>query len=279
MIQAPAFFSDLAHPRGARIALCVQYDGSPYVGWQLQPHLPHLKTVQGELERALGSICAAPVRVHCAGRTDSGVHGIAQWVHFNLPAQRSLKACVIGTNGLLPASVRVTDACVVPQGFHARHSARSRTYDYLVINAPVYPALLVKRALWVREPLDVSAMESALQALLGEQDFSAFRASACQSRTPMRYLSEVQVLVRGEYLQFRVRANAFLHHMVRNIVGSALEVGKGEQSADWLGELLHGRDRSKAGPTAPAHGLYLTAVEYPREFSVPAVAAPPFLLS
>lgn len=233
--------------------------------------------MQQEVERALTQLCAAAVRVHCAGRTDTGVHATAQWVHFDLPASRSLKACVVGANAQLPASVRVADARVVAADFHARHSARRRSYDYLIANTSVAPALLAQRCLWFRDALDTDAMEQSLTALLGEQDFSAFRAAACQSRTPMRYLEAANVWRSGDFVQVRLTANAFLHHMVRNIVGSLLEVGRGERGPDWLAHLLASRDRTLAAATAPPHGLYLTAVDYPAEHAIPGIPRPPFL--
>lgn len=259
------------------MALCVQYDGAPYCGWQAQPQLPHLQTVQGELQRALSRVADHPIVVHCAGRTDTGVHGVAQWVHFDLPVARSVKACVVGVNSRLPPSIRVVDAKPVAKNFHARHSALARSYDYLIANTAVAPALLADRVVCIRDPLDAGRMEESLQPLFGEQDFSAFRASSCQSSTPMRCLSEARVVRRGDYVQVRVTANAFLHHMVRNIVGSLLEVGTGERAASWLGELLNGRDRTRSGATAPAHGLYLSRVHYPEQHGLPLMPLPLFL--
>lgn len=255
----------------------MQYDGTPYAGWQAQPQLPHVTTVQGEVERALGTIFDAPVRVHCAGRTDTGVHALGQWIHLQLPADRSIKACIVGGNAQLPPSIRLLNALPVGDDFHARHSALARSYDYLIANTAVAPALLVHRALWVRDRLDENAMQRALRPLLGEQDFSAFRAASCQSTTPMRCLMEVSVLRQGDYVQLRLTANAFLHHMVRNITGSLIAVGRGERDPGWMQELLRGRDRTVAAATAPPHGLYLTRVTYPRELAFPAADAMPFL--
>ena len=261
---------------GQRIALRIEYDGTPYSGWQAQPQLPGVTTVQQTLEAALGAVAAADVRVHCAGRTDTGVHATAQWVHFDAPAARSLKSWIVGGNAQLPASVRIADGAVPGGDFHARYSAVARQYDYLIANTPTAPALLADRALWVRDPLDAAAMHRALQLILGERDFSAFRAASCQSTTPMRFLEAASVARRGDWLRVRLRANAFLHHMGRNLVGSLLAVGSGAAGEDWLAELLAGRDRTRAGATAPPHGLYLTQVAYPPAFGL--APAPPLPL-
>lgn len=262
---------------GQRIALCIEYDGTAFSGWQAQPHLQAVDTIQESVEAALGAVAAKPVRVHCAGRTDTGVHATAQWIHFDAPSERSLKSWIVGGNTQLPDSVRITNGCAVADTFHARHSARARQYDYLIANTPTASALLAHRALWVRAPLDEARMQRALQGILGEQDFSAFRAAACQSRTPMRHLASASVERRGPYLQVRLIANAFLHHMVRNIVGSLIPIGLREVPVDWLATLLRGRDRTQAAATAPPHGLYLTAVEYPPEFGLPPATALPML--
>ena len=241
MAEAPPGFSAEALAAGTRIALRVEYDGSGYSGWQSQPHLPHVVTVQDTLERALSQVAAAPVRVHCAGRTDAGVHATAQWIHFDAPAERSLKSWIVGGNAQLPPSVRVADGCAVPGEFHARHSATARRYDYLIHNAATASALLAGRALWVRDRMDEDRMHRALQEILGERDFSAFRATSCQSRTPMRCLMAASVERRGTLLRVRLIANAFLHHMVRNIVGSLLPIGQSSAPAAWLAELLEHR--------------------------------------
>lgn len=266
--QSAGPFSTRPLPAGQRIALRIEYDGSGYCGWQAQPHLPHASTVQATLEAALAAIATVPVRVHCAGRTDTGVHATAQWVHFDQPVQRSLKSWIVGGNAQLPPEVRIADGVAVSMDFHARHSAVARRYDYVIANTPTAPALWAHRALWVRGALDAGAMHRALQALLGEQDFSAFRAASCQSRTPMRFLESALVRRHGDYLQLRLVANAFLHHMVRNIVGSALEVGAKRQPEAWLGDLLSGRDRTLAAATAGPQGLYLTGVRYPAVFDI-----------
>jgi tRNA pseudouridine38-40 synthase len=247
----------------------VEYDGSPYCGWQAQPQLPQIQTVQTEVERALSQIAAQAIRVHCAGRTDTGVHATAQWLHFDAPSARSLKSWLVGGNAQLAPSIRLTAVYAVGADFHARHSATARQYDYLIANTPTASAILAGRSLWVREALDAERMHRSLQPLLGERDFSAFRAASCQSTTPMRFLEHADVRRRGDFLQLRVVANAFLHHMVRNIVGSALQVGLGLRPEGWLAELLEGRDRTRAAATAPPDGLYLSGVRYAPEWGLP----------
>ena len=255
-------------PEGSRIACRVEYNGSHYNGWQTQPHL-NVHTVQQELECALSEVAATPVRVHCAGRTDTGVHGHAQIVHFDTPVVRAPKAWVLGANSTLARDVRVHWAVPVEQGFHARFSALSRRYRYVIANALVRPAMLGGQVTWHRYPLDEQLMHREAQALLGEQDFSAFRAAACQSTTPMRNVQQVQVRRQGQLVVIDIKANAFLHHMVRNIVGSLLAVGSGRKGEGWINQLLHQGDRTLAADTAPPDGLYLVDVEYPPHFSLP----------
>ncbi|MEM6604684.1 MAG: tRNA pseudouridine(38-40) synthase TruA [Pseudomonadota bacterium] len=277
MVSQP--LSDEPLPIESRVALCVEYDGSPFAGWQRQPQHQALQTVQGCVEAALTKIAAAPVTLSCAGRTDTGVHATAQWVHFDPPVSRSLKAWLVGANAQLPKEVRLVRALGAPADFHARHSAVMRQYDYLIHNSASASALLAERVLWHRRTLDAAAMDDALKPLIGENDFSSFRAASCQSRSPMRYLAAASVESQGTLLRVRLRANAYLHHMVRNIVGSLLEVGQGSQTRQWLGELLELRDRTRAGPTAPPHGLYLTQVEYPERFAIPQIGALPYFPS
>lgn len=235
--------------------------------------------MQGELEKALSCVANEPVRVHCAGRTDSGVHGYGQIVHFDAPVARSAKSWIMGTNAALPDDVRVHWARAVSSEFHARFSAQARRYRYLIANTPVRPALLVGKVAWHHRPLDAAAMHQAAQCLLGERDFSAFRAAACQSSTPMRRVHRVRVSRREEFVIIEIQANAFLHHMVRNIAGSLIAVGDSRRPVAWLAELLEGRDRTAAADTAPASGLYLVDVEYSSQFSLPATPAGPNLLS
>jgi tRNA pseudouridine38-40 synthase len=218
------------------------------------------------------------VRVSCAGRTDAGVHGHGQVIHFDAPVERSAKAWVLGANANLPADVRVHWAVQVPADFHARFSALARRYRYIIADTAVRPALLGGQVAWQRRALDHRAMHAAAQSLLGEQDFSAFRAATCQSRGPMRNVHSLDVSRRGDLVVIDIKANAFLHHMVRNIAGSLMAVGLGRRSPEWIGQLLAGRDRSVAADTAPAAGLYLVDVDYPPRFALPATPYGPLLL-
>jgi tRNA pseudouridine38-40 synthase len=226
--------------------------------------------VQHAVETALGFVADAPLAVTCAGRTDAGVHAACQVVHFDSEAARSVRAWLMGGNSRLPASVRFLWCHATPENFHARYSARARRYRYRILNRKVAPALQRQWNSWERLPLDAPAMHRAAQALLGEHNFSAYRTAQCQARHPNRDLQEIVVAREGEVVTIEVQANAFLHHMVRNIVGSLLLVGRGEQPESWPGELLRGRDRTVAGPTAPPAGLVFLAPFYPAEFGLPA---------
>jgi tRNA pseudouridine38-40 synthase len=243
-----------------RIALGLEYDGSRFLGWQTQPGGG---TVQDAVEKAISAIAAAPTPVVCAGRTDRGVHALGQVLHFDTDAVRPEGAWVRGVNALLPESIAVRWAEPVDEDFHARFSAHARTYRYVLLNRAERPALAARHAGWFHGALDVGAMRKAAQALVGEHDFSAFRSSECQARTPVRVLHSIEIDPRGERIDFVLRANAFLHHMVRNIVGSLVYVGKGRHSADWLRGVLEARSRARAAPTFAAEGLYLESVEYP----------------
>jgi len=265
-------------PAGGRVACRVEYDGSRYSGWQAQPHLD-VQTVQTTLETALAVVAAAPLRVHCAGRTDSGVHAYNQIVHFDAPVVRSAKAWVLGGNGNLPFDVRLHWAVPVVEEFHARFSALSRRYRYVIANTPVRPALLGRQLTWQKQPLDASIMHREAQHLLGELDFSAFRAAACQSSSPMRNVHSVSVVRRGELIVIDIKANAFLHHMVRNIAGSLMAVGSARKPSGWIKELLALGDRTAAADTAAADGLYLVDVEYPSHFALPVTPYGPLLLA
>lgn len=251
-----------------RIALGLEYHGGGYAGWQAQ-HDPRLPTIQAALERALGRVAARPVTTVCAGRTDAGVHAGAQVVHFDTDAQRPLRAWVLGTNAWLPRDISVQWARVVPDDFHARFSAEYRRYRYLILSRPQRPALLAGAVCHERRTLDEGQMHTAAQALLGERDFSAFRAAGCQSRTPMRRVERIAVERHGELIVIDIRANAFLLHMVRNIAGSLLAIGRGERAPGWMEELLAGGDRTRAGVTAPAQGLYLVEVGYAARWGLP----------
>jgi tRNA pseudouridine38-40 synthase len=229
--------------------------------------------VQDAVEAALGFVADEAVAVTCAGRTDAGVHAAGQVVHFDSEAARDERAWLLGGNSRLPASVRFLWCRAVSAEFHARYSARARRYRYCILNRAVPPALQRQWLSWERRPLDAAAMHRAAQALVGEHDFSAFRTAQCQAKHPRRELQEISVAREGEVVAIEVQANAFLHHMVRNIVGSLLLVGRGEQPEAWIGELLRGRDRTLAGPTAPASGLVFLGPRYPAGFALPAEAS------
>jgi tRNA pseudouridine38-40 synthase len=243
-----------------RIALHVEYDGAGFCGWQTQPAGCG---VQDALERALAAVATAPVATVCAGRTDAGVHALMQVVHFDPPAERPLSAWVRGVNAHLPDGVAVLDARPVETGFDARGSALERCYRYRLLNHPVRPALDLRRCGWEHAPLDVDAMRAAARLVLGRHDFSAFRAAECQAKTPVRELRRVDIERDGCWIEFGLAADAYLHHMVRNLVGALLSVGRGRHPVPWIGELLASRDRSRGAPTAPAGGLYLAEVRYP----------------
>jgi tRNA pseudouridine38-40 synthase len=265
-------------PDGERIALVVEYNGAGYNGWQLQAG-SHVSTVQAELEAALGKIANQQVRVSCAGRTDTGVHATQQVVHFDAPVARSARSWLLGTNVHLSDNVVVRGAHPVAQDFHARFSATARRYRYLILNSQVASALVAARVNWVRHTLDVAKMERAAQSLLGEQDFSAFRAASCQSSTPMRHVDFVRVYRYGEFVVVDIQANAFLHHMVRNIVGALIAVGRERIPVADIARLLAGKDRALAPDTARAEGLYLVGVSYPRKFDLPIYPAGPLFLT
>ncbi|HWQ37390.1 MAG TPA: tRNA pseudouridine(38-40) synthase TruA [Burkholderiales bacterium] len=253
-----------------RIALGLEYDGAPFCGWQTQPGGC---SVQDALERALSAIAGHRVEAVCAGRTDAGVHALHQVVHFDTDARRPHSAWVRGVNSLLPGGVCVLWAREVNEAFHARYCATSRGYTYYLLNRPERPALFATRVGWFHRPLDVELMREAARHLCGEHDFSAFRSAECQARNPVRTLIRLDIERRGPLVRFDLCANAFLHHMVRNVVGSLVYVGSGRKPARWVLELLESRDRRLAAPTFPALGLYLSQVEYPAHWSLP--AAPP----
>ena len=255
-----------------RYALGIEYDGSEYRGWQrLSPHgQPGEPTVQAALEDALSKVAAAEVEVICAGRTDAGVHAECQVVHFDSDAPRSPRSWVLGTTTFLPPSVCVRWCVPVADDFSARFAARARRYRYRLVHRIVRPALGRQMLSWERAPLDADAMHRAAQSLVGEHDFNAFRTVHCQAPHAVRNLHAISVRREGEQVTVEVQANAFLHHMVRNIVGSLLVVGRGEQPGSWIAELLAGRDRLVAGPTAPADGLVFVGPLYPASWGLPA---------
>ena len=250
-----------------RIALAIEYDGSRFLGWQRQPGGG---TVQDALETALSGIADAPVGVTCAGRTDRGVHARAQVVHFDTDAQRPDSAWVRGVNAMLPEAMAVLWSRRVSPDFHARYAARSRTYRFVLLNRATRPALAARYAGWHHAPLAIEPMKEAAALLLGEHDFSAFRAAECQAKSPVRTLHSIGVERHGECIEFRLRANAWLQHMVRNIVGTLVYVGKGKHPPQWAKTLLESRDRTRAAPTFGPQGLYLDAVEYEARWNLPA---------
>lgn len=250
-----------------RVALGIEYAGDAFLGWQRLAHGP---TVQAAVEDALSRVADHRVEVTCAGRTDARVHARCQVVHFDSDAARTPRAWMLGTNSALPPSIAVRWAVPVESGFHARFSATSRRYRYLILNRAARPALEHGRVTWERVPLDAGRMHHAVQALLGEHDFSAFRALACQARHPRRRVLRASVWRDDDRVLLEIEANAFLYHMVRNIAGSLLPVGRGEQSEGWMRELLEGRRREIAGPTAPAQGLTFLGPCYPAACGLPA---------
>lgn len=252
-----------------RYALGVEYDGSEFQGWQ-QLGETGGPSVQATLQQALSSVADAPVAVVCAGRTDAGVHGQCQVVHFDSDARRDPRAWMLGTTTRLPPSVAVRWCVPVADDFHARFSARARRYRYRLLNRSVRPALYRQTLSWERRPLDAGLMHAAAQSLLGENDFNAFRSVQCQALHARRELQAISVRRDGEVVTVEVQANAFLHHMVRNIVGSLVLVGAGEQPVPWIAELLAGRDRTVAGPTAPPQGLVFVGPLYPPQWQLPA---------
>ena len=249
-----------------RYALGIEYDGSGFQGWQ---RLSHGASVQAAVEAALSFVVDHPLEVVCAGRTDSGVHARCQVVHFDTEAVRTPYALQQGGNSRLPGGVAILWCQPMPQDFHARYSARARRYRYTILNRKIRPAMQREYLTWERQPLDAEAMHRAAQALVGEHDFSAFRTVHCQAPHPNRNVHEISVRREDDRVVVEVQANAFLHHMVRNFVGSLLPVGRGEQPEAWVGQLLAGRDRIVAGPTAPSSGLVFLGPRYPAEWSLP----------
>ena len=254
-----------------RIALGVEYDGAGFCGWQSQTGGCG---VQDALESAIQSIAEHEVRVHAAGRTDTGVHGMCQVVHFNTTADRPESAWVRGVNAFLPETVRVIWSKQVEKidgedEFHARFSAMCRSYQYLLVNAPVAPAILATKAGWYHLPLDIEAMQKAATYLLGEHDFSAFRASECQAKSPIKTLLQANIHAASEQIVFEFSANAFLQHQVRNMVGALIYIGNGKHPPEYMQTLLKNQDRTEAPPTFSPNGLYLVGVEYDKKWHLP----------
>ncbi len=249
-----------------KIALGLTYDGAFFCGWQSQPSRCG---VQDALESALAKIAQHEVRVHAAGRTDTGVHALGQVVHFETNTQRPINAWVRGVNAHLPENVRVCWAREVPEDFHARFSAFSRSYQYVLYNAPVASAVMANKSGWFHLPLDYTAMQSAIRHLKGEHDFSAFRASECQAKSPVRTITDASIQAVGNYYIFSFTANAFLQHQVRNMIGALVYVGKGSHAPEYIKTLLEARDRTISPPTFSPNGLYLTGVGYDQKFALP----------
>lgn len=248
-----------------RVALGIEYDGTRFCGWQLQPGE---RTVQGCVEEALARIADHPVRVACAGRTDTGVHALGQVVHFDTTAERRPRSWVFGANTHLPADVCVRWAQPVADDFHARFSAVRRHYRYVIFNSPVRSAVLAAGVAWDYRVLDVARMQAAAAHLLGRHDFSSYRAQACQAKSPVRTVQRLDVARRGDFVVLDIVADAFLHHMVRNIAGVLMAIGAGEREPDWSREVLEHRDRRLGGVNAVPAGLYFVGVEYPPHYGI-----------
>jgi tRNA pseudouridine38-40 synthase len=249
-----------------RIALGISYSGSTYEGWQSQLSR---NTVQDKLERALTQFAVQPVRIMCAGRTDAGVHALMQVAHFDTTVQREDASWLRGTNAFLPADIAVQWARHVPDTFHSRGSAIARRYAYVVLESPVRPSVEAKRVGWVYRPLDGAAMQLAIAHLLGERDFSSFRAAQCQAKSPVKTISRIEISQRAGYWRFEFEANAFLHHMIRNIMGCLMAIGKGRYPPDWLADVVAARNRKVAAPTFSPDGLYFLGPVYEDHHGLP----------
>jgi tRNA pseudouridine38-40 synthase len=256
-----------------RVALAFEYNGRNFHGWQFQKS--GVRTVEAELSKAVAKVANHPVDLVCAGRTDAGVHASYQIAHFETPSVRTLRSWVMGINTALPEDVAVHWAGPGKADFHARFSAVYRRYRYIIANNPVRPGIQQGQVSWVYTPLDAMSMHEAAQYLVGEHDFSAFRAAGCQSRSPVRFLEAISVSRKGQFVVVDVQANAFLHHMVRNIAGALIAVGSDQKRVEWIHEILGSGDRRQAGVTAPPHGLYLVDVGYPGEFGIPSAECGP----
>ncbi len=258
-----------------RLILAVEYDGSNFHGWQRQSHSA---SIQGTLEEVLSTIAAHPIEVTCAGRTDTGVHATSQVVHFDCPNQRPDKAWLKGANSLLPAPIAIRYVQKAEPDFHARFSATSRSYTYIIDNSPTRPGIMHQGITWYKKHLDIEKINQAGKLLMGENDFSSFRSAQCQSHSVHRCVTELKSQRVEDYVIISITANAFLHHMVRNIVGLMFEIGDGRKNSEWAYEVMAAKDRTLAGITAPADGLYLTGVSYPEKFQLPRFKREPLFL-
>ncbi len=248
-----------------RFAGIVEYDGSDFCGWQRQSHSP---SVQAAVERAISRVANHEVGIACAGRTDTGVHALAQVIHFDTNVERDMRSWLLGINSNLPSNIVLKSIKLMPDEFHARFSALSRSYRYIIANQKVRPALLAKRVAWIHAPLDAELMQQGADYLEGEHDFTSFRALACQAKSPVRNISKLSIHREGSMLMMDVTANGFLHHMVRNLAGVLISIGKKEHAPEWAKQVLQNRDRSLGGVTAPAQGLYFMAVEYGTKYQL-----------
>lgn len=256
-----------------RLAAGLEYEGTDYAGWQAQNHA---RGVQAEVEAALSRVADNTITTTCAGRTDAGVHALGQVIHFDTAVERPTDAWLFGANTYLPDEISLRWVRTVPDDFHARYSAQSRRYRYVILNSRSRSALFAHRSCWCTYSLDAQHMHEAAQHLLGEHDFSAYRAAECQSRTPNRRVLEISVERKGEWVAIEVEANAFLHHMVRNIAGVLMAIGRGVQPSDWTRTVLEGRDRRLGGVTAGPEGLYFLRARYDEGFRLPVPQFPGF---
>jgi tRNA pseudouridine38-40 synthase len=262
----------------SRIALGLEYKGARYRGFQRQSG--KVASIQGCLEDALSKVAGgAPVSIHCAGRTDASVHASGQVVHFDTAVERPLHAWIMGANMNLPKDISVTWAKVMPAHFHARFSAMARRYRYVIYNDPIRPAHMAEEVTWNHRPLEIARMREAARVLVGTHDFSAFRASQCQAKSPVKTVHHLEIIEHGRFIVLDIRANAFLHHMVRNIAGVLMSVAAGERPVEWVREVLERGERRSGGVTAHPYGLYLIEVEYPAEFELPQRYLGPHFLS
>lgn len=257
-----------------KLALGIEYDGSVYCGWQRQTHSP---SVQEAVEKALSFVADKSIELICAGRTDTGVHGCEQVVHFSTPVKRDNRSWLLGANCRLPRDIRILWVVEIDDSFHARFSAIARSYRYIIQNTSVPSALFQNKTSWEHRPLDDVKMNQAAQLLVGEHDFSAFRAAGCQAKSPVRTIEYLEVSRQGDLVYLDIKANAFLHHMVRNIAGSLMAIGKLEQSVEWIHNVLLERDRRLAAMTASASGLYFVRAFYPQQFELPITGRRPVL--
>ena len=276
-VAVPPAAAETAAAGVYRIALGVEYKGSRYRGWQRQG--AGVPSVQEALERALGRVAAESVSLQCAGRTDASVHASGQVVHFDTAVERPLQAWVMGANANLPGDISVCWAKVMPADFHARFKACARRYRYVIYNDPVRPAHMAEEVTWNHRPLDVQRMREAAALLVGTHDFTSFRAVQCQAKSPIKTVHHLNVIEHGRFIVLDVRANAFLHHMVRNFAGVLMTIGAGERPVEWVSQTLAARDRRAGGVTAHPYGLYLVRVEYPEEFELPQRYLGPHFLS